>query len=196
MQVYVTGTQPKVDERYLPFNVTHDEGLLMHAVDALFDSLPAIDLLVYAAGQKEDGHIDERTAEEIRTQIHLGLTAPALILKKLLEKQGHVGGFIVITSTSQWSPREREPVYAASKAGLSMLAESVSLDERITKTLVVGPAALDTDFWKGTKAPKEGALSPRWVAEEVVKQWEDSYVFRMVKILREPERVEVVTTRS
>jgi NAD(P)-dependent dehydrogenase (short-subunit alcohol dehydrogenase family) len=130
--------------------------------------LPArkTDLLVYSAGFYQEGLIDELSDEGISEMISVGLTAPALILQRILRRQD-LPGFIAITSTSQTRPRLKEPIYCAVKAGLGMLAHSLSLDSRIGKVLVAAPAGMNTPFWKGAdRGP--GMIDPAWVAEQVM----------------------------
>lgn len=160
------------------------------------EKLPRLDLLVYAAGFYEQGRIDELSDEHIREMLNVGLGIPALLLQRILKKQGDLDGFIAITSTSQWIPREKEPVYAAVKAGLAMFANSVSLDPRVKKTLVVGPTGMQSNFWAGTGKDMIGMLQPSFVAREIMQLWDDSYAYRLARILRDPSRVEVLETRA
>lgn len=196
--IHVTGRSarplPK-NFQFIEFDITHEPSQLAKDLDRIMLRLPRVDVLVYAAGFFEKGRLSELSDDHIVQTIHVGVVAPAMLLKRLLRKQGTLPGFIAITSTSQWIPRELEPTYTASKAGLAMLAQSASLDERVKKTLVVGPAGMDTPFWKGTGRDITGLLAPQWVAEQLIKLWEDSYAYRLARILRDPPRVEILETR-
>ena len=126
--------------------------------------------------------------------VRVGLTSPAMMLQRILQKQEHLDGFIAVTSTSQSVPRLREPVYTAAKAGLGMLAKSVSLDPQVSKTLVVAPAGMKTNFWKG--AEREGELlEPQWVAKQIINLYEGGFAYKYARILRGPPRVEAIDER-
>jgi len=200
--VYITGRSEKAvseDLHFLRFDVEDDPALLTMDVDTLVSVLPPIDVLVYAAGFVEQGHITELSDAHIVTTANVGIVAPALIVKRLLQNSASLAGLIAITSTSQWRPREQEPMYAATKAGLAMLAQSLSLDPRIKKTLVVGPAGMRTPFWAHSDRDARDLLSPHWVAERILELWDAPYSYRLARILRDPvpeeDRVQVLETR-
>jgi len=199
---YVTGRSEKsVPEgsHFVPFVVGDSLAPLTRDVDTLVSVLPPIDILVYAAGFLEQGHITELSDSHIATMTNVGIVAPALIVKQLIQTNASLAGFIAITSTSQWRPREQEPVYAATKAGLAMLAWSLSLDSRIQKTLVVGPTGMRTPLWAHSDKDTSNLLSPRWVAERIMELWDAPYSYRLARILRDPlpeeDRVQILETR-
>ncbi len=193
--VIVSGrTDPKVqglDFRYLELGGVSLETDL----NILANDLPKIDLYVYAAGFFQEGTISGLTDDDINKMNRVGLLAPAMLLQRILRKQGNLPGFIVITSTSQWTPRQLEPMYTAVKAGLGMLAESVALDEKVGKVLVVGPAGMQTRFWDQDGRDTSDMLEPEWVAVRVMELWQGDFGYRFVRILRNPARVEIVKTR-
>lgn len=157
-----------------------------------FDMLPygSIDLFIYAAGFYQKGTLKKLSGKEIENMITVGLRVPIHILQRILYRR-NLPGFIAITSTSQWTPRADEPVYTAVKAGLGMLAKSVSLDSQIEKVLVVAPAGMKTNFWKKTDKDISTMLDPVWVADQILVQYKDNFKYRFIKILREPPRTEI-----
>lgn len=175
---------------YLPSDLDSD-------LDITIRHFMPLDLLVYSAGFYQDGTLDELDDYDIRNMINVGLVAPALLLSKILKKQRQLSGFIAITSTSQFIPRLREPVYTAVKAGLGMLAHSVSLDPRIAKTLVVAPAGMNTNFWNGVDISKKGILlESDWIAEQIMDLFQGEFKYKLARILREPSRVEILDERK
>jgi short-subunit dehydrogenase len=154
-----------------------------------------IDLLIYSVGFYQDGRIDELTDTNIDHMVNVGLLAPAKLLQRILKQQGILPGFIAITSTSQWTPRLCEPVYTAVKAGLGMLANSISKDDRVGKVLVAAPAGMNTKFWRNNPKDLSGMLDPKWVAEQILQRYDEKFKYRCMHILRGPTRVEVVETR-
>lgn len=160
-------------------------------LDRIVESTAPINLLIYSAGFHQDGVISELADKDIANMVNVGLTAPAMLLQRILRKQQQLAGFIAITSTSQRMPRLREPLYAAAKAGLGMLAQSVSLDAKINKTLIVSPSGMQTNFWKGIK--REGTLlEPQWVAEQILNLYQGDFNLKEALILREPPRVKII----
>ena len=164
-------------------------------LDTFVTQLPQIDLLIYAAGFYQEGDISHVSDEDIANMTNVGLMAPAMLLQRLLKKQDKLSGFIAITSTSQWTPRPLEPVYTAVKAGLAMLANSVSCDERVGKVLVAGPAGMNTRFWENNPRDLSTMLDPTWVAQQVLDQYSGNFNYKFARIMRGPARVEIVETR-
>lgn len=197
--VYVTGRRDFQDDSlyFIPLDLSHRDGLTERIAQAI-DELPDIDLLVYAAGFFQHGTITELSEQQIDTMLNVGLTAAIYTVRSVLEKQNSLPEIVAITSTSQWTPRLYEPVYTAVKAGVGAFANSVSLDERVKKTLVAGPAGMATEFWKDTDPAAHDTtkmLDPEWVAQMVNDIRKEDYSYKFVRLLREPPRIEVVETR-
>lgn len=198
--VYVTGRRKftEKDINFLPLDLSETEGLT-ERIESLIDTLPNIDLVIYAAGFFQDGTVTDVDEKQIATMLNVGLNGAIHTIRYILKKQESINEFIAITSTSQWTPRLYEPVYTAVKAGLGAFANSISLDKRVKKTLVAGPAGMDTDFWKGTDPVAHDTskmLKPDWVADAINNTRKENYTYKFVRILREPARVEVVETRD
>ena len=198
--VYVTGRRDFAQDgiTFLPLDLSASEGLPAR-VKKVVDTLPSVDLLIYAAGFFQDGTVTELSEEQIIAMLNVGLNAAVYAVRDVLQKQNALPEFVAITSTSQWTPRLKEPVYTAVKAGLGAFANSVSLDPRVKKTLVAGPAGMATNFWEGTDQTVHDTkkmLDPDWVAEAINEVREGQYAYKFVRILREPARVEEVETRD
>ena len=139
-EVYISGRRdPESTEAWF-FELELDSDSLGEKLDKVLEDLPSIDLLVYAAGFYQEGTISDLSDADIEKMYRIGLQAPAMLLSRILRNQDELPGFIAITSTSQWTPRLLEPMYTATKAGLGMLACSVSKDPRVGKVLVAGGA--------------------------------------------------------
>lgn len=189
--VFITGRKNPREKSlcFIPLEIKKSR-LLSSDLDRVLAQVGAVDLLIYAAGFHQDGAISDLEDDDITAMLNIKLTAPAMILQRILRRQKKLSGFIAVISTSQLTPRLREPVYAAVNAGLGMLARSVSLDKRVVKTLVVAPAGMKTNFWKG-KARKGILLEPRWVAEQILDLYKGKFTYKQVLILREPPRAKV-----
>lgn len=195
--IVLTGRRDPEEKRFefKVLDIGSEVNQLSKDLDSLLKSLPKIELLIYAAGFYQEGTIASLNDEDIAKMANVGLLAPALVVSKILKKQSSIEGFIPITSTSEWTPRLNEPMYTATKAGLGMLAKSLSLDPAIKKTLHVGPSGMKTRFWENNPRDTSKMLDPRWVAEEILKAWPGNYKYKYLRVLREPARVEVVEER-
>lgn len=194
--VIVTGRRdPKNSQVTFQYLDLSSISSLLNDLDHLLTSLPKVDLFIYAAGFYQEGRINELSDEESFTMINVGLLAPALLLQRLLKKQSALAGFIAVTSSSQMTPRLLEPIYTAVKAGLGMLANSVSLDEHVGKVLVAAPAGMQTRFWENRERDISSMLDPMWVAEQILDHYALNFEYQLIRMSREPARVDVVEVR-
>lgn len=194
-EVTVTGRTNRLEElSFLSFyslDLTTDAESFSSHVNRLVAAMGRLDILVYAAGFYQHKTTAELSDDDIKSMIQIGLQAPIQILRTILKSQEILPIFLPITSTSEWTPREYEPVYTAVKSGLAMYAKSVHLDSAVEKVLVAGPAGMKTLFWDGTDEDTSTMLDPDWVAEQIVTSLEKTFSYRHIKILREPPRVVV-----
>lgn len=193
--VIITGrTNPKqsgLDFREVPLSLNAGSARLNWIVD----DNPRFDMVVYNPGFYQEGHISDLTSDQILEMVNVGFLAAVLLMQRVMKKQDYLPCFVAVTSTSQFIPREFEPVYTAVKAALGMFANSLSLDPRIGKILVAAPAGMKTNFWAGTDKDTSGMLDPAWVAEQIIKLLEEDFKYKYARILRGPARVEIVEVR-
>lgn len=175
------------------FAITDRGEDLAREADALVAAFPAVNTLVYAAGYLQRGHIDDLDDAALSTMVNVGLLGPMMLVQRL--KAGTAGPLkvMLITSSSQYTPREHEPAYCATKAGLGMFGASLVRDDGIGKVLVVAPSGIDTPFWAGTQEDTATMLAPDWVADQIVALSGGVFKYKYAKLLRNPQRVEVVT---
>ncbi len=196
-EVIITGRDEpknKIGE-FIRFYLNDFDELGVHG-ELLLKKIPRpINTFVYAAGYAQIGELQDLTAREITNMIIVGLSAPALLLNKLIAKQGYLQNLLVITSTSQTTPRQKEPIYCATKSGLAMLANSLSLTERFGKVLVAAPSGMRTKFWQDHVKDLSQMLDPEWVAEQIMSRFSTNFKYEFMKILRDPPRVEITETR-
>jgi NAD(P)-dependent dehydrogenase (short-subunit alcohol dehydrogenase family) len=123
-EVFITGRRRPVDLRKTSFRpLDLSKGDYIGLINNLFMRLGAVDTVVFAAGFGQFGKLEDLARPNIENMIQVGLSAPAMVLRTVLQFQKTLPEFIAITSTSQWTPRADEPVYCAAKAGLAMLVE-------------------------------------------------------------------------
>lgn len=195
--VYVTGRRdPRQDNlKFVRLDLSESDGLLSR-VETVIHGLPYIDLLIYAAGFYQEGTLTDLTDEQIYEMLNVGLVAALYVTREVLLSQEVLGGFIAVTSTSQWTPRLLEPVYTAVKAGLGAFASSLSLDPRVKKTLVAGPAGMATRFLEGTDKDTSDMLDPDWVADRALDLFDGEFSYKHARILRGPARIELQEVRG
>ncbi len=146
------------------------------------------------AGFYQEGTINELSVKDVDKMLEVGARAPIYLLSELL-KRNQLDTFLAVTSTSQWIPREKEPIYNFVKAGLGHLAEGVSLGGNIAKTLHVAPAGMKTAFWKNIDKDTSKMLDPVDVARIILEQMDGEYTFRYTRINRDPLKVEIMKER-
>lgn len=168
---------------------------LSSRVTELVNRLSQVDTLVYAAGYFQEGRVTDLSDEQIEEMIDVGGRGLIYFVREILKKQDNLKELITITSTSGWTPRQKEPIYNFVKAGAGHLSNGLAEDGRISKVLVAGPAGMATNFWENNPRDMSTMLDPKWVADEIMKLREDNYIYRFAKIMREPARVEIVETR-
>lgn len=195
--VSVTGrTDPK--ESSLTFYELHldDENMVAH-LQKIIESIGEIDLLIHAAGFFQDGRVTDLSDDDIEAMIDVGGRSLIYAVREILTKQDSLNELIAITSTSQWTPRQYEPIYNFVKAGAAHFTNAMAEDGRVQKVLVAGPAGMDTAFWRDDteRDDKIAYNDPKDVAAEIMKLRENDYAYQFAKILRDPLRVEIAEKR-
>lgn len=194
--VTITGrTDPKVKGlEFVQFDLAAPD--LPGRLEAFVQGLPEVNLLVYAAGYYQEGRVTDLSEDQIEEMLDVGARGLIYAVRAVLQKQGALDTLLVITSSSQWTPRKLEPIYNFVKAGEGHFANAMAEDGRIGKVLVDGQFGMQTGFWRGRKHPDwDKMLDPKWAAEQLVEQLKPDYCYRFVKIHRDPPKVEVVETR-
>lgn len=172
--------------------ITHDPASLATDIDRVLDRFEHVNTLVYAAGFLQRGHIDALSDNDLGTMVNVGLLAPMMLIQRLKSKSVNLLKIMLITSSSQYTPRELEPAYCATKSGLGMLGASLVQDQGLGKVLVLAPSGIRTPFWKDTEEDTETMLDPNWLSEKIVELSSGNFKYKFAKILRNPARVEVV----
>ncbi|HYB88207.1 MAG TPA: SDR family NAD(P)-dependent oxidoreductase [Streptosporangiaceae bacterium] len=158
------------------------------------DAAAGIDILVNNAGLGWAGPIGDITTEKIAELVAVNLTAPMQLTRLLIPAMMARGrGRVVFVSSIAGATGVRgEAVYAATKAGLGLFAESLAyeLDGHGVRVSVIVPGVIDTPFFDrrghpyGRKRP--GPQPPERVAQAIVsgleRDREVSYVPRWMRL--------------
>jgi short-subunit dehydrogenase len=189
--VCITGRHdPQLDgARFIRLSMSADPGQLIQQIDAALTAFTPVNTLIYAAGFWQQGHIDTLSDDAILQMNHVGLLAPALLVQRLKRNTSTPLKVMLLTSSSQYTPRELEPLYCATKAGLAMLGACLVKDREIGKVLVVAPSGMKTAFWDGSSVDVSGMLDPYWVAQQIVELSSGAFKYKYAKILRDPPQV-------
>jgi short-subunit dehydrogenase len=195
-EVHIVGTRdPKIDHlTFHAVDLSHQNKSIQKIHD-LIAALPKIDVFIHAAGFFQKGTVTELDETQIQEMMDICLMSAVYSTRELLLNQKDLPVFIAVTSTSQYTPRLLEPIYTAAKAGLGAYANSLSLDPRVKKTLVVGPAGMKTKFHAGREVDMSTYLEPKWVASQIIGLLRDEYAYKYARILRDPAHVEIKETR-
>jgi short-subunit dehydrogenase len=165
-------------------------------IKSLIKGLPKIDRIIHSAGFYQFGRITDLSNDQIQQMISVTGVSLIYLMREILTKQDGLDELVVITSSSQWTPRKNEPVYNFVKAGTGHFANSMAEDGRVKKVLVVGPSGMRTEFWDDFKpSDLDKMLDKAWVAKQITQQLPGKYKYKFIKILRQPARVEVADER-
>ncbi|EEA91819.1 SDR family oxidoreductase [Pseudovibrio sp. JE062] len=192
--VCVTGRkQPNLEGvTFQNLAMNHDPVQLGQDIDRVLDSFEPVHTLVYAAGFLQRGHIDELEDDDLSAMVNVGLLAPMLLIQRLKKRSDFPLKIMLVTSSSQYTPREMEPAYCATKSGLGMLGASLVRDRSLGKVLVAAPSGIRTSFWDNTNEDTTTMLDPKWVADQIVECSSGRFKYKYAKLLRNPARVEIV----
>jgi short-subunit dehydrogenase len=142
----------------VPVNLADPDGPDRLAA-AVLGAAGRIDLLVSNAGAGWAGPIGELSAATAADMVKLNLLAPiqlARMLAPAMAERGY-GRLIFVSSIAGATGVRHEAAYAATKAGLNNLAESLSYElsgQGIGVTLVL-PGVVDTPFFRSRGRPYE-----------------------------------------
>lgn len=155
---------------FVPINL-FDELSIRSGVEKILEKTGRIDLLINNAGYALAGPLEALTREEIEEQLQINFMAPLLFIQSVLptmreQKRGHI---INISSTNAVVTPPYGGLYAASKAALESVSESLSVEVGSygIAVSIVEPGLLSTNFsiLMGSKRVSEDPY--REVIEEI-----------------------------
>jgi NAD(P)-dependent dehydrogenase (short-subunit alcohol dehydrogenase family) len=138
-------------------------------VQALFEDLSPIDLLIYSAGDIQPELIKMASGDAYRRVLDANLTGLLFTLKYAEAKLNEGARVYVLGARPELINYRGFGVYAAAKAGVKALVDIAVIEyKRKASFTLVLPRAVNTDFWKNVGKPPADALSPDDVAKAIV----------------------------
>jgi short-subunit dehydrogenase len=192
--VAITGrNNPNLDYlQFLPLDISSDSMRNHSSIIEILKNFTRVDTLIYSPGYYQEGYIKNISSDDILTMVNVNYITAVLLIHEILKKQPEQLKIIGITSSSEYTPREKEPIYSSTKAGLGMLLENLSLDPQIRKVVRIAPSGMNTDFWEQERTD---FLDPIWVASEIMKVSSGTFAYRFAKITRNPAHTEIIAER-
>lgn len=179
---------------YQQLSISDDVTALTLDIDIVLSQFKRINTIVYCAGFLQRGHIDALSDAALQSMTNVGLLAPMMLIQRLKNNLDTPLKIMLITSSSQYTPREFEPAYCAVKSGIGMLGASLVRDHDIGKVLVVAPSGINSKFWEGSGEDTSTMLDVDWVASRIVELSSGVFKYKYAKLLRDPARVDIVET--
>ena len=119
-------------------------------VETLLDGIERLDILVNNAGITKDGLLMQMSIEDWMSPLDINLTAPFLLCQKasMIMMRQRSGSIINISSTSGISPNRGQANYAASKAALYAMTQSLAreLAKKKVRVNCVAPGFIETEM--------------------------------------------------
>ena len=138
-------------------------------IQALFEEVAPIDVLIYAAGDIQPELLKVVDQSAYYRVIDANLTGLVLTLKYAEPKFTEARVF-VLGARPELVTYRGFAVYAAAKAGVKAVLDIAALEmKRKAAFTLVLPKAVDTDFWQNVGTVPKDALSPDEVAEAIVE---------------------------
>lgn len=165
-EVFLAARRPeKAPPGAIPLEVTDE--LEVHA---LFQSLPPLDLLVYAVGAVERTPLRGLSRSSFEEVLAANLTGAFLVLKHARFAPGGRGLFI--GAYPRYVQVPGFAAYAAAKAGLEALLASARREYRKegVHLILARLPAVATGLWTPLGGPPQGALSPEEAASRLLAE--------------------------
>ncbi len=142
-------------------------------VQALFDDLPKLDLVIYSAGDIQPEPLKITAGDHWQRIMDANLTGLFHILKHADAKLNKESRIYVLGARPELITYRSFGAYAAAKAGVAQLVKvaAIEMKRKASLTLVL-PRAVNSDFWENVGKPPSDALSPDDVATAITESLE------------------------
>ncbi len=153
----------KYHANVIPTDVAHELEM-----QALFEDIANIDLLIYSAGDIQPELLKLVNALAVQRVMDANLTGLIHTLKYAEKKLNDQARVYVLGARPELISYRGFAAYAAAKAGVKAVVEiaAIEMKRKASFTLVL-PKAVATDFWQNVGAPPKDALRPEDVARAI-----------------------------
>jgi short-subunit dehydrogenase len=135
-------------------------GFVDELVSAAVGALGGLDVVVSCAGAGWAGPYATMSAQEVDAVVDLNLRAPMQLARVSAPHLAHGGQMVLVGSVAGLVGVPYEAAYAATKAGLKGLADSLRAEWPGTTVTLVSPAAVQTPFFSRRNRPYERSWPP------------------------------------
>ncbi len=162
-RVYATARRPEQTEKidgaeFLELDVT-DRGTIERCVEQVIQAQGRIDVLVNNAGFAQVGAWEEASLEQVRGQFETNLFGALACIQTVLPhmREARRGRIINVTSILSFIPAPFWGIYAASKAALDSLSESLHQELRPLgiRVTAVQPGITRTTLYERQRLPEK-----------------------------------------
>jgi NAD(P)-dependent dehydrogenase (short-subunit alcohol dehydrogenase family) len=138
-------------------------------VQALFEEVSPLDVLVYSAGDIQPELVKMTSGDAFRRVLDANLTGLLFTLKYAEAKLNEGSRVYVLGARPELITYRGFGGYAAAKAGVKALVDIATIEyKRKASFTLVLPKAVNTDFWKNVGKVPADALNPDEVAKAIV----------------------------
>ncbi len=163
-------TYPNITTYAYDLGVTEQIDLL---VQQLYERHSNLSVLINNAGiQYNYSFMTAQASEQVEEEIAIHLTAPILLISKLLPllNRRQQAAIVNVTSGLAIAPKQSAPVYCASKAGMHIFSKALryQLEKTRIQVFEIIPPIVDTEMTKGRGRNK---ISPQQLAEQFISYY-------------------------
>jgi NAD(P)-dependent dehydrogenase (short-subunit alcohol dehydrogenase family) len=153
-----------------------DPAAIERAVARAGEAVEAVDLWIYAAGDITSERVADMSPQTWRRILDANLSGAFLAAHYSLPLLAGDAHLVFLGAVSERMRLPGLAAYAAAKAGLEALAETLRKEERRRRVTVVRPGAVETAIWQKVpfKMPHR-ALKPEDVAGRIVAAYDEGH---------------------
>lgn len=150
-----------------------DPASVQTAVVEISQQVDEVDLWVYAAGDITHAEIAEMDPDDWRRILNANLTGPFLALNASMPLLSTEAAILIVGAQQERLRLPGLAAYAAAKAGIEALTDTLRKEQRGKRILLIRPAAVRTPFWE--KVPfsmPKGAVEPEDLAKSIFEAYQ------------------------
>ncbi len=151
-----------------------DPASVQTAVVEISQRVDEVDLWIYAAGDIMHAELAKMEPSDWQRILNANLTGPFLALNSSMPLLRDDAAILIVGVQQERLRLPGLSAYAAAKAGLEALSDTLRKEQRGHQVLLIRPAAVRTSFWE--KVPfsmPKGALEPEALSDSIYNAYQD-----------------------